>query len=102
VADGSIFIPFDQLQKMIPEKTSLVFVELSLGGTMKGRIIVRLDNNLPNIRENIVQIFSGQKGSSLTGRAFINHKKDIEIKNLAFSNIPVIPDSNGRTISKQG
>ncbi|CAL4076100.1 unnamed protein product, partial [Meganyctiphanes norvegica] len=102
VADNSICIPFDQMEKMIPDNASLVFVELTLGGAVKGRVIVRLDKNLPNIRENIVKIFSGRIGPSLSGRELDNYTESFGMSNLPFSQIPVTPDSNGRTIAKQG
>ncbi|CAL4215694.1 unnamed protein product, partial [Meganyctiphanes norvegica] len=103
VADGSVCIPFDELQKMHPENTSLVFIELNQGMAKKGRILVQLDNDLPNIRKNIVQIFSGQMGPSLAGRLFGGYfKDDISMSNLPFNQIPVTPDSNWKTIAKQG
>ncbi|CAL4245960.1 unnamed protein product, partial [Meganyctiphanes norvegica] len=104
VADGCISWPFDRIQSIIPEDVSLVFVELSLNETIKGRIHIRLNTELPNIRENVVNIFTGQMGPSLVGVVLSYHKSYGLYSNssLPFNEMKVACDSNGRSTSKTG
>ncbi|CAL4128224.1 unnamed protein product, partial [Meganyctiphanes norvegica] len=103
LADGCICRPFDHFQKMFPAEAPLVFVELSLGDTVQGRVYIRLHKEVPNIRENVVQNFTGQRGPSLRGVKFDYRNSDwLETAGLPFSEVPVIRDSNGRSKAKRG
>ncbi|CAL4159222.1 unnamed protein product, partial [Meganyctiphanes norvegica] len=105
IEDNCISMPFDRLQNMIPDEASLVFFEFSLGGVVKGRVLVRLNENQPNIMENVVHIVTGQRGPSLHGIK-LNYRDSnaIGVKKLAFKDIPVTPDSdnNERVTPKIG
>ncbi|CAL4123762.1 unnamed protein product, partial [Meganyctiphanes norvegica] len=102
VSDGCISTPFNLLQKMIPD-APLVFMEMSIGDAVIGLVRIRLDKNLPFISDHIVQIFTGQKGSTLSGRRF-NNRGDIGlyINFLPFSEYEFTPDKNGTSTAKQG
>ncbi|CAL4096309.1 unnamed protein product [Meganyctiphanes norvegica] len=103
VSDGCICRPFDHFQKMFPIEAPLVFVDLSLGDTVQGRVYIRLHKEVPNIRENVVQIFTGQRGPSLRGVKFDSCNSDcLATADLPFSEVPVTRDSNGRGIAKRG
>ncbi|CAL4240675.1 unnamed protein product [Meganyctiphanes norvegica] len=103
VKEASISIPFDGLQKMIPKEPSLVFLELTLGSVVKGRILVRLNENLQKIRKSIVQIVTGQKGSSLIGVKLTGHRShDIYTHSLLLQGIPVTPDKRLISTAKKG
>ncbi|CAL4113254.1 unnamed protein product [Meganyctiphanes norvegica] len=67
VSDGSKYMHFERLQQEISEDAPLVFIELTLGNTIKGCIRVRLNKTLPNTSEHIVHIVTGQKGPSMKG-----------------------------------
>ncbi|CAL4127165.1 unnamed protein product, partial [Meganyctiphanes norvegica] len=67
ITDGCICIPYELAQKMIPVEASLAFLEISHGGIVKGNVIVRLDKELPIIREHFAVIVSGQSGLTLRG-----------------------------------
>ncbi|CAL4102772.1 unnamed protein product [Meganyctiphanes norvegica] len=97
------FIPFDNLQKMIFE-APLIFLEMSLGGVVKEYIQLRLNRNMPNIRDNFVHIVTGQRGPSLKGLHFKGRRlyKDIYVANLPFKNITVTPDNFGIPVPKEG
>ncbi|CAL4074409.1 unnamed protein product [Meganyctiphanes norvegica] len=104
ISDGCIYLPFDHLQKMIPDEAPLMFMEMSLGNQVKGRILIRLEKNMPNIRDYIVHIISGQKGPTMRGVRFngYNTGNDIYANSLPFSKMQVIPDSNGKSMAKRG
>ncbi|CAL4124369.1 unnamed protein product, partial [Meganyctiphanes norvegica] len=86
VAEDLTCLPFQRLQKMIFEDASLIFLELSQHGIMKGRATVRLCKDMPNIRENIVQIVTGQQGPPLNGMSFdYRNYENIGINNLQYS-----------------
>ncbi|CAL4152431.1 unnamed protein product [Meganyctiphanes norvegica] len=72
-SDDSIRLSFDRLQRMIPMEASLVFLELSLGGSVKGKVYVRLNKDLPNTRDNFIHIVTGQQGPTLTGVKYNGH-----------------------------
>lgn len=96
VADSWIVMPFDRLQNMIPEEVSLVFMELSIGSDVKGNVLIRLDTRLPNIREHMVQIFTGLKGPSMKDVKFVNACRSLYTSDLSqFEDIPVSPDCSG-------
>ena len=111
--DGKIFIHFlkaqtisaESLEMMLPE-APLVFLELSQDGVVQGRVFVRLDKDLPNIKENIPTIFSGKRGKSLAGIKLSYHTT---IKNpylhsstSSLKDIPVKCDINGSSDAKCG
>ncbi|CAL4149345.1 unnamed protein product, partial [Meganyctiphanes norvegica] len=77
VATDCICIPFDRVQKMIPVDASLAFIELSIGGSVKGRVYVRLNKRLPNTRDHFMQIVTGQRGPTLTGVKFTWNDNDV-------------------------
>ncbi|CAL4102114.1 unnamed protein product [Meganyctiphanes norvegica] len=103
VSDGSVCMPFDRLQKMISE-APLVFLELTLGLTVKGRVLIRLNKELPNNREYVVHIVTGQTGPTLVGIALSNSNKNYGLYSnaLPFSETKFTPDSNGSSIPKRG
>ncbi|CAL4227590.1 unnamed protein product, partial [Meganyctiphanes norvegica] len=103
VTDGSKCMPFDRFQKEISEDASLVFLELTLGDTIKGCIKVRLDKNLPNTSEHIVHIVTGHRGPSMKGIGLCK-SKTIGLCNtsLPFSGIRFTHDSSRRSIAKTG
>ncbi|CAL4078061.1 unnamed protein product, partial [Meganyctiphanes norvegica] len=94
VAEGHICWPLDRLQKMIPPDASLVFVDLTVNGAVMGRAKLRLHKNLPNLREYLVHIFTGQRECVLAGREFNWHNSaHLRIHNLPFSDMKVTRDS---------
>ncbi|CAL4099158.1 unnamed protein product [Meganyctiphanes norvegica] len=103
VADDCICMPFDRLQKLIHNEPSLVFLELTLGGVVKGRVHIRLDQKIPKISENTIKILTGQHGPTLRGMKFNNSSDHfISLTKLPFKEIPVTIGSSGRTIPKIG
>ncbi|CAL4187116.1 unnamed protein product [Meganyctiphanes norvegica] len=103
VSDNSICMSFDQLQKMISMDASLVFIELSLGGSVKGRVYIRLDKELPNIRKNFIHIVTGQKGPTVAGIKFgAKDSNVIEAGSLPFSELRFTRDSIDKTKAKRG
>ncbi|CAL4151188.1 unnamed protein product [Meganyctiphanes norvegica] len=102
VSDCSVCMPFDRLQKTIPE-APLIFLELTLGGTVKGRVHIRLDKNLPKARDHFVQIVTGQRGPNLMGTALSqNTNLGLYKTDLQFSEMKFTLDNNGRYIAKRG
>ncbi|CAL4079112.1 unnamed protein product [Meganyctiphanes norvegica] len=104
VPDGTVCMPFARLQKMIPE-TPLVFLELEIGGTVKGRVHVRLENNLPNTRDYVVQIVTGQRGPTLIGISLPHRDASQGLYQgnyMPFTEMKFTPDSNRRSTSKRG
>ncbi|CAL4122035.1 unnamed protein product [Meganyctiphanes norvegica] len=100
VADGSIFMPFDRLQKMIPDVASLLFLKLTLGGVVKGHVFVRLYNDA---RDYFVKMFTGQQGVSLNGNLFDDYFEDhIGCKNITLNINLIPPGNNGRVTAKRG
>ncbi|CAL4139559.1 unnamed protein product [Meganyctiphanes norvegica] len=103
VSDGSVCMPFDRLQKMIPE-TPLIYLELTLGGTVKRRVYVRLNNNYPNTRDNFVHIVTGQRGRTLVGISLVTDSSyGLWLQFFSLSDVKFTPDSlNGSCTSKRG
>ncbi|CAL4068535.1 unnamed protein product, partial [Meganyctiphanes norvegica] len=102
VSDGSVCMPFDRLQKMIPE-APLIFLELTLGRTVKGSVKIRLDKNLTKTRDYIVQIVTGQRGATMVGISLSHHHMyGLYQTSLPFSEMKFTPDSNGKSIAKRG
>ncbi|CAL4078931.1 unnamed protein product, partial [Meganyctiphanes norvegica] len=103
VADDCIRMPFDRVQKMIPVDASLAFIELSIGGSVKGRVYVRLNKEMPNIRDNFIHIVTGKRGPTLTGVKF-NGKNSYGIAagSLPFTELRFTRDSIEKTKAKRG
>ncbi|CAL4065866.1 unnamed protein product [Meganyctiphanes norvegica] len=104
VSEGHIFWPLDRLQKMIPPDASLVFVDLLMNDSVMGRVQLRLHKNLPNIREHLVHIFTGQQEGIMVGRQVNNHfvSELLGITNLPFSGMKVTRDSNEGSTAQHG
>ncbi|CAL4236883.1 unnamed protein product [Meganyctiphanes norvegica] len=103
VSEDCIFWPFGHLQKVIPYEASLTFMELSLGGTVKGQAFIRLDKNLPNIREYMEHIVTGQKSLTLAGIILDNKNNNgLWAKSIPISKMKVTIDSNATSTSKSG
>ncbi|CAL4181423.1 unnamed protein product, partial [Meganyctiphanes norvegica] len=104
ISDGCIYLPFDHLIKMISTEAPRVFIELSLDNIVKGRVLIRLENNPTNIRDYIIHIISGQKGPTLHGVKLngSNNGLDMYSTNLPFSNMKVECDSSGKSTAKRG
>ncbi|CAL4140718.1 unnamed protein product [Meganyctiphanes norvegica] len=101
VPDGCI-MPFDRIKKMIPE-TPLVFVELSLFGAVKGKAYIRLDKQLPNIRDHVLHIVTGQQGPTLIGVKFDNYSRNyMRTIPLPSCVMKLTLDSNKISIGKSG
>ncbi|CAL4144589.1 unnamed protein product, partial [Meganyctiphanes norvegica] len=103
VEGGCIIMPFERIQKIIPEETSLVFIEFTLARTVKGRVLLRLEKNLANIREHIVQLVTGKQGPSFVGTNFSNDGTlGLYQNGLPFSEIKFKGDKSGRSKGKKG
>ncbi|CAL4082331.1 unnamed protein product, partial [Meganyctiphanes norvegica] len=102
--NGCICMPFDRIQMMIPE-APLVFVELKVGSSVK-IINIRLDKNLPNIRDNFVHIVTGQgksvlRGLKLNGQNGYN-SHEIYVSSLPFSEMKFTCDRSVTCTAKRG
>ena len=72
-----------------------MFLELSIGDVVKGILHLRLNGDLPNIRNHMVQLATGQEGSTLAKIPLKNIDDDsIHTENLFLEDMPVTPDSN--------
>ncbi|CAL4169252.1 unnamed protein product [Meganyctiphanes norvegica] len=90
---GSMCMPFDRLQNMIPDEASLVFLELSHKGIVRGNLVVQLDKTLPHINECIVQIVTGEQGLSLCGTLlYYDGVRCMRNMNMPLSAVKVSPD----------
>ncbi|CAL4162789.1 unnamed protein product [Meganyctiphanes norvegica] len=103
LVDDCISVPFNRMQKMIPKETSLVFWEMSLNEEVKGRMHIRLENNLPIIRDIILQIVTGQQGPYLRNhKMYCKHNYDIQAYSSRFSEMPVTLNNSEKTVAKRG
>ncbi|CAL4086462.1 unnamed protein product, partial [Meganyctiphanes norvegica] len=103
VSDDCTCWPFGHLQKEIPYEASLTFMDLSLGGTVRGRAFIRLNKNLPNIWQFMEHLITGQKGLTLAGRN-LELKSDNEMwaPGITISEMSVPLDSNATSTAKRG
>ncbi|CAL4124279.1 unnamed protein product, partial [Meganyctiphanes norvegica] len=67
---GAVIIPYEQLVPLRIELPSLVFIELSYRGVVRGRVYIRLLNDLPQCAQNMRLLCTGERGTSLKGLRF--------------------------------
>ncbi|CAL4171278.1 unnamed protein product, partial [Meganyctiphanes norvegica] len=58
-------VSYEQVQRWLPEVRDLVFLDLAILGEVKGRVTIRLRQDLPSYAKNIPLLFTGEKGHSL-------------------------------------
>ncbi|CAL4065660.1 unnamed protein product, partial [Meganyctiphanes norvegica] len=95
---------FDQLQHMLPAEPSLVFIEISIHGTVEGRVYIRLKKDLPKIRDYVVQLVTGQGGPAMVGIKLNDRNEGCAVyaKDMPLSEMKFTPDSNGSSTAQYG
>ncbi|CAL4093268.1 unnamed protein product [Meganyctiphanes norvegica] len=73
--------PCEQVQAILPEVCELVFLDLAILGEIKGRVTIRLRQDLPGYATNILLLFTGVKGHSLVSL----HSQDCHTNRLGFA-----------------
>lgn len=60
-------LSYEQVHKWLPAVRDLVFLDLAIAGQVKGRVIIRLRQDLACYAQNIPLMFTGEEGESLLG-----------------------------------
>ncbi|CAL4083200.1 unnamed protein product, partial [Meganyctiphanes norvegica] len=57
----------EQIKALLSVASDLVFLDLAICGQVKGRVTIRLRQDLPTYAKNILLLFTGEEGYSLLG-----------------------------------
>ncbi|CAL4243388.1 unnamed protein product [Meganyctiphanes norvegica] len=62
----------EQIKSLLSAARDLVFLDLAICGQVKGRVTIRLRQDLPTYAKNIPLLFTGEKGHALLGLSCVH------------------------------
>lgn len=94
------------MKKQSFPRPTFVFIEMSLDDMPKGRITIHLNDDLPNIKEYMVNIVTNRFGKSLSGIETYCHRYAFCLSAVPLRQLEGIatvnPDSEMTTVAKRG
>ncbi|CAL4119893.1 unnamed protein product, partial [Meganyctiphanes norvegica] len=97
IPSDAFSIPYEDIMKLV-ESPAATFIEISIDGTPKVQLHIKLHKNMPNMAKNFTNVCSGEFGTNLIGLGFLKWGKVfLQSKEIVKSrNSPHLPLDNSR------